>query len=74
MKCEAKTTKKAWKNPLAPRSRCSKDATVEVPIEGRVRKLCTGHAQVANENVNRLSLVKHCCGSLFYSCGCKESA
>ena len=75
MKCEAKTSKKAWANPLAPTARCSREATAKVQMKGepRMRDLCGAHAkQFVNKGGRSLSLVKVCCGSLFYACGCKR--
>ena len=70
MKCEAKTSKKAWSNPLAPHARCTKDATVEAKVDGNLRKLCTVHARQLDGG-RSLNMVKACCGTLFYACGCK---
>lgn len=44
--CAAKTTKKAWNNPLAPRARCSKDA-----LPGR--DFCAVHQRKADEREAR---------------------
>lgn len=65
MKCEAKTSKKAWNNPLAPHARCQHEATTK-NADGR--DVCARHAKSAHHG-----FVAKCCGSLFLLCGCSKS-
>lgn len=46
MKCELTTTKKAWKNPLAPYARCTKEAKFEFTARsGKKYQVCGIHAK-----------------------------
>lgn len=71
MKCEAKTTKKAWANPLAPRSRCEREAKRTVKVDGHERQLCTEHALKAASDRSLSTVCRHC-GSIFVVCCGKE--
>ena len=68
-KCEAKTSKKAWANPLAPMARCENKATLVVKVDGVERRMCRTHANKAAEG-RYVATVKACCKSLFHNCGC----
>ena len=45
MKCESKTTKRAWRNPLAPMAQCSREARVTMTSPGgSLMRVCGVHA------------------------------
>lgn len=49
MLCESRTTKKAWRNPLAPMARCQNTATMTVEKKdvawGKPQHACTLHGK-----------------------------
>jgi hypothetical protein len=65
LRCQARISKKAWNNPLAPRDRCSRDAVEVVQTSDGERDVCALHARKASYGY------VHTCGSLFYKCSCK---